>query len=719
MKRNLTRGILAGVTGATLVAMAALWGGGAAEAYAPAQQNLYTPTNPGSCNKSPCVLYPKSTELPNGRLVAGFEDDEQAVVGQTMPIYKSDDHGDSWQKLTDLKAPAYLSSDPAYAKYTSNWTNPYFYVLPQDVGSLKAGTLLLADVVSGADAAPNPNGNGNRQNLAIALYASTDNGASWTVNSIIATGANQAQDPVWEPYLMVYQGQLVAYYSDENDYLSYNTTTGVPTIDPANTTATDSGGQVLVHRTWNGSGAWNDPVIDVAGSTVDRGNGKTEIGGDRPGMTNVVPTTDGKWLATFEYFGGGANHYKIASNPLRFFADGSAAGTDVGQLPVSTGSSRLAGGGSPVLLREPNGAIVYNAAGSGDVWVNASGSSTGTWKQYKTPVTAGYSRDLQYVSATGRVEILQASWSGNSVGPITHGQVDLGNSTGTYYTLVNRATGEVLTPQSGKTQDAAFTGNAPDIVTAAKNTQNVGQWWHLMKKGSTTTLLNKSGGRALGAWQGASSAGTSLAQWVDDNGADKNWTLVDLGNGYVQLRSTANPSEYATASTSSGGAVTLQNASSNGTQDWQLVPDFTTTANSSFQIVNVASGKVLGVNAASTADGAAAVQWTANGSPDQAWQFTTLTNGNLSIVDRNSGKSLGVHQASKTSGAQAVQWTTNTSPDQQWTLVQIGTSWQIKNVNSGLVLSVQGSTSDGTNIVQAAAGTGSDQLWRLVQVSNQ
>ncbi len=273
---------------------------------------------------------------------------------------------------------------------------------------------------------------------------------------------------------MVYQGQLVAYYSDENDYLSYNTSTGVPTIDPANTTATDSGGQVLVHRTWNGTGAWSDPVIDVSGSTTDMGNGKTEIGGDRPGMTNVVRTTDGKWLATFEYYGGGANHYKIASNPLQFFADGTAGGSDVGQLPVASGSSRLAGGGSPVLLREPNGAIVYNAAGSGDVWVNASGSSTGTWKQYKTPVAAGYSRDLQYVTATGRVEILQASWSGNSVGPITYGQVDLGNSTGTYYTLVNRATGEVLTPQSGKTQDAAYTGNTPDIVTAANNTANAG-----------------------------------------------------------------------------------------------------------------------------------------------------------------------------------------------------------------------------------------------------
>ncbi|WP_022906936.1 RICIN domain-containing protein [Curtobacterium sp. B18] len=107
------------------------------------------------------------------------------------------------------------------------------------------------------------------------------------------------------------------------------------------------------------------------------------------------------------------------------------------------------------------------------------------------------------------------------------------------------------------------------------------------------------------------------------------------------------------------------------------------------------------------------------GSTDQSWQLSTLANGNLSIVDRNSGKSLGIYQASKAGGAQAVQWTANTSADQQWSMVQSGTSWQIKNVNSGLVLSVQGSTADGANVVQTAAGTGSDQRWRLVQLSNQ
>jgi hypothetical protein len=195
-----------------------------ASAYQPSPSSLYVAENP-TCNKRPCVLYPKSAQLPSGQIVAAFENSQGDPVGQTMPLYKSDDHGTTWQKLTDLKAPAYMTSDPRYAKYTSNWTNPYLYVLPHDVGSLKAGTLLLASVVSGDDyyykerkaADPDwqPTGDGDRKDVSIALYASTDDGATWSFENIIAAGGwqggggsnrsaantNRQQDPVWEPHL--------------------------------------------------------------------------------------------------------------------------------------------------------------------------------------------------------------------------------------------------------------------------------------------------------------------------------------------------------------------------------------------------------------------------------------------------------------------------------------------------------------------------------------
>jgi len=708
--RRLARAAVACVASLALAAGLALATASSAAAYQPTEQTAYTAQNPSSCNKSPCILYPKSAQLPSGRLVMTFEDSEGAVVGQSMPIYSSDDLGDTWQKLTDLKAPAYVTSDSAYAAYTSNWTNPYFYVLPQAVGSLAAGTLLLADVVSGADS-----GGGNRQNLAIVLYASTDQGVTWSVVSTIATGRNQANDPVWEPYLMMYQGQLVCYYSDENDYLSYNSSTGVPTIDPDNTTATDSGGQVLLHKTWSGSGAWSSPVVDVAGDTVSMGGGKTEIGGGRPGMTNIVPTTDGKWLLTYEYWGGGDNvRYKIASSPLQFYATGGAAGTGITALPVSSGSGTLARGGSPVLVARPDGSLVYNAAGSADVWVNPSGSSSGAWKEYKTSMPSGYSRNLQYVSGTGRMTIIRAPWG---TGPVTYGQVDLGNSNGVYYALVNRSTGQVLSPQNGNTQDAAFTGNVPDVITQARNDANAAQWWHLARKGSSVTLLNKGGGRAVGIWQGNASAGTKLTQWVDDGSSDKLWNLVQTTDGYYRLQSTANTALYATAATA-GGAVDLQSLSTATTQQWQLVIDLATTAGAYFKVVNRNSSKTLGVSGASTANGASIVQWTYTGSTDQLWNVALNSSGKAVITNNNSAKVVGVYQGSTSAGTRTVQWSNTGAADQQWTVTSSGPYYTVQNVNSGLYLGVSGgSTADGANVVQWTGSGSLDQQWQLVQVS--
>ncbi|WP_323186522.1 RICIN domain-containing protein [Streptomyces sp. NBC_00878] len=672
-----------------------------ASAYQPSPANLYTADNPAACNKNPCVLYPKSAQLPSGRVVATFENSQTAPVGQTMPIYKSDDDGTSWAKLADVKAPAALSSDSRYAKYTSNWTNPYLYVLPQDVGSLSAGTLLLASIVSGDDyyykeqkaANPNwtPTGDGDRKDLALALYASTDSGATWTVKNIISAGGWQggsagnvgrvsaanthAQvDPVWEPHLLAHNGRLIAYYSDESDFTGYNTSTGAPTLDPNNDTATDSGGQVLLHRTWDGSStSWSDPVVDVPGATVNMGNGKTEIGGGRPGMTTIAPTTDGKWLLTYEYWGGGTNvRYRISDDPLKFFSAPDAAIT---ALPVPSGGSTLSTGGSPVLLPMPDGRIVYNASGSGDVWVNESGLSNGTWKQYKTSIAGGYSRMLQYVDGTGRVLILQASWSGASVGPVKYAEVDLGRSDGAYYRLVNRLTGQVLTTAAGKTQDASLTGNTPDLVLGASDATADTQRWHLTAKGGDVTLLNKAGGRSVSIWTGSATAGQKLAQWVDDGATDKMWTLVPSTTGYSKLRSVRNTSLFMTGSTA-GGSVTVASSTSDGSQDWQLVQDPLPTA-ASFTLKGANSGRCLDVP-----NGATGVQvqiYDCSGNANQA--ITQTTAGELRV----SGKCLAANGDGTTAGTTLILWACNGKASQKWWFRLNGS---VVNHSNGLALDV-------------------------------
>ncbi|MET8975827.1 RICIN domain-containing protein [Streptomyces sp. NPDC004539] len=694
-----------------------------AAAYQPSSSSLYVADNPATCNKHPCVLYPKSAQLPGGRLVAAFENSQGAPVGQTMPVYKSDDDGTTWQKLSDVKAPAYLSNDPRYAKYTSNWTNPYLYVLPQSVGNLAAGTLLLATVVSGDDmyyeeqkaADPNwtPSGDGDRKDVAIALYSSTDQGADWSLQNIVAAGGwagsklsaantHAQKDPVWEPYLYARNGQLVAYYSDENDYTGYDTATGVPTLDPANDTRTDSGGQILAHRTWNGvsASAWSGPVVDIPGSTVNNG-GTSEIGGGRPGMTTIAPTTDGKWLLTYEWWGGGTNtRYRIADDPLKFYAAASGDGA-VTALPVPSGGRALATGGSPVLVPLPDGRIVYNAAGSGSVWVNESGLSTGAWKEYQTPVTSGYSRALQYDENTGRVVILQAGFGGGGTGPVRYGETDLGRSPQTtYYTLVNRLTGQVLSPEAGRTQDANLTGDTPDLVLAARNSADDAQRWHTTANGSAVSLLNKTGGRAVGIWTGNATAGQKLAQWVDDGATDKQWTLVDsTTGGYVKLRSVRNTGLYLTGATANT-AVTVAAATDDGSQDWQLVADPLPT-DGTFTLKGAASGRCLDVPNGQT--GVQVQLYDCSGNANQT--VTATPAGELRV----SGKCLAAAADGTTSGTQLILWACNGKSSQKWSSRLDGS---VVNRSNGLVIDVVGAgTGNGTKVRLADVLGSASQRW--------
>ena len=109
----------------------------------------------------------------------------------------------------------------------------------------------------------------------------------------------------------------------------------------------------------------------MTGLTASIGGGEQEIGGGRPGMANVIQTTDGKWMMTFEYWGGGDNvRYKIADSPLDFWRAGGAAGSGISTLPVTAGSQPLSQGGSPVLVRLPDGRLALQRGGSGDVWMN-------------------------------------------------------------------------------------------------------------------------------------------------------------------------------------------------------------------------------------------------------------------------------------------------------------------------------------------------------------
>jgi hypothetical protein len=236
-------------------------------------------------------------------------------------------------------------------------------------------------------------------------------------------------------------------------------------------------------------------------------------------------------------------------------------------LPVDTGSRAPAGGGSPVIIRLPNGRLVYNAANSGSVWVNELGRLDGVWKEYQTTLGGGYSRNLQYVENTGRVVILRNQGQSQ----IAFGEVDLGRSAGSYTRLINRKTDQAL--GTGNNTNDANLGNAdnPDVVLepvgAATNRDT--QYWHVMfKPDGGVTLLNKSGGRAASVWGGNPGVGTRIGQWVDDT-AGGTFNLIMIGNGYYRLQAAKNTSVYLTGATD-GAPITLQSLTTDGSQDWKL-----------------------------------------------------------------------------------------------------------------------------------------------------
>lgn len=139
------------------------------------------------------------------------------------------------------------------------------------------------------------------------------------------------------------------------------------------------------------------------------------------------------------------------------------------------------------------------------------------------------------------------------------------------------------------------------------------------------------------------------------------------------------------------------------------------SATGSYKLVNVNSGKVLGILGGATADGTQSVQWTSNGSYDQMWQKIDLTGGYTKLVDVKTSKVLGVWQGSTSDGANVVQWNDTGASDQQWIFVQAGNYYKIVNRNSGKCLGVyQSLTSDGANLVQQIDNGSNDQLWQLV-----
>ncbi|MFJ4975324.1 RICIN domain-containing protein [Streptomyces coeruleorubidus] len=146
----------------------------------------------------------------------------------------------------------------------------------------------------------------------------------------------------------------------------------------------------------------------------------------------------------------------------------------------------------------------------------------------------------------------------------------------------------------------------------------------------------------------------------------------------------------------------------------------TVDGNAYYRVVSARSGKVMDVNAFSTADGTRIQQWTDQSTANQQWKLKPTGDGYYELVNRNSGKVLGIAGNSTAQASAAEQQADSSATSQEWRIDKVSGSDAVTFTSrrSGQVLDVLGgSTAEGAAVVQHP-GTGStSQRWKLVKTA--
>ncbi|KAJ9606061.1 hypothetical protein H2200_009022 [Cladophialophora chaetospira] len=305
----------------------------------------------------PGTLYARTLQLPDSSLLATWENYSPEPPPVYFPIFRSTDYGSTWTEISRVED---TSGNNFGMRY-----QPFLYLLPRDWSSWKAGTIFVAGSSIPTDLSTTD----------IQLYASTDNGVTWQFTSSIAQGGraipNNGETPVWEPFLMLYNGQLICYYSDQRD--------------PAN-------GQKLVHQASSDGKTWAEVVDDVAYSNYTA----------RPGMTTVAQIGSGDFIMTYEYGGGPVDgvfpvnytfpvFYKIASDPTQF-------GQVEGQSIVTTDVTRTVPVSSPYIIYDKTENMIIVSCGTlSEVFINKAGGDVASWESRSTGERVSYTRSLRII----------------------------------------------------------------------------------------------------------------------------------------------------------------------------------------------------------------------------------------------------------------------------------------------------------------------------------
>ena len=232
---------------------------------------------------TPTVIEIQHSEENNGTLIASFAIFDSGLregKSTSFRIMESTDGGENWEQISEV----YETIDKGIE---ASW-NPHLFELPEQVGNMPKGTLLLA----GGSIDP-----GQKMKSHITIWRSYDCGLTWNQFTVVAEGgglyavdsSTRVDAGVWEPYLFYENGYLYCVYSDD-------------TGDKINTPD-----QKIVYKRSNDGITWEDSTDIVVADQKHY----------RPGMGIIAKMGDGNFFIVYEIFGDWIAcplYYKITDN---------------------------------------------------------------------------------------------------------------------------------------------------------------------------------------------------------------------------------------------------------------------------------------------------------------------------------------------------------------------------------------------------------------------
>lgn len=321
------------------------------------------------------TLYARGLQLPDLSILLTWEDYDPNVPEAYWPIYRSVDGGATFQNLSRV-----YDTINGFG----NWYQPFLYTLPEDFGGYAAGTILIA-------------GTSTPRTLTaayIVIYASEDCGRSWEYVSTVAYGSGpelvtDGDKAIWEPFLLLHDGKMICYYSDQRD---------------------PNHAQKLVYETSTDLKKWSGAKDVVAEEPYSR----------RPGMATVAYSPySKKYVLTFEYCGGPLEsgcpvYYKVAESPLHF--------NKTTAYPITNDTS-IEPNGSPYMIwhqvaGKDEGVFIMSGNEQTDLYVNTDAADPDGWKAVDVGQWSAYSRSLLVIdtpktSSSGGVKQLLILNGGN------------------------------------------------------------------------------------------------------------------------------------------------------------------------------------------------------------------------------------------------------------------------------------------------------------------